>query len=127
MSEAGDKIDELQRQLSDLGPLLPGSISEQWNVCGKAGCRCKAKDNPKKHGPYYQLSYTISGKSSTMFIKPCDLGEARRRIENYREYRKLCGELVLAWVDQARTEGLKVDENQHPGKAKRGKRTQGTK
>jgi hypothetical protein len=127
MSEAGSKIDILQRQLSDLGSLLPGSVSEQWNVCGKAGCRCKAKVNPKKHGPYYQLSYTISGKSSTMFIKPCDLEEARRRIDNYREYRGLCNELVLAWVDHARTEGLKVDENRYPGKAKRGKRTQDTK
>ena len=127
MSNTGAKIDELQRQLADLGPLLPGSISEQWNVCGKAGCRCKAKDNPQKHGPYYQLSYTISGKSSTMFIKPCDLEEARRRTENYREYRRLCNELVLAWVDQARLEGLKTDDDQHTLKKQKAKRTQGKK
>lgn len=116
MSEAGNRIDELQRQLSELGPLLPGSISEQWNVCGKAGCRCKAKKNPKKHGPYYQLSYTIAGKSSTMFIKPVDLDEARRRLENYREYRRLCNELILAWVDHARAEGLKDNEDNCSGK-----------
>ena len=110
MSKASDRVEELQRQLRELGPVLPGSISEQWNVCGKAGCRCKAKKNPKKHGPYYQLSYTIAGKSSTMFIKPRDLEEARRRLENYREYRRLCNELVLAWVAQARTEGLNTGD-----------------
>jgi len=110
MSKASDRVEELQRQLHELGPLLPGSISEQWNVCGKAGCRCKARKNPKKHGPYYQLSYTIAGKSSTMFIKPRDLEEARRRLENYREYRRLCSELVLAWVAQARTEGLNTGD-----------------
>ncbi|OVE82672.1 hypothetical protein BVY04_00295 [bacterium M21] len=110
MSKVGIRIDELQKQLSELGPLLPGSISEQWNVCGKSGCRCKAKKNPKKHGPYYQLSYSIAGKSSTMFIKPADLDEARRRQENYREYRKLCNELVLAWVDHARADGLNTNE-----------------
>lgn len=116
MSKASGKVDELQRRICELGPMLPGSISEQWNVCGKVGCRCKAKENPKKHGPYYQLSYTIAGKSSTMFIKPRDLEEARRRIENYREYRRLCNELVLAWVAQARTEGLSTgDDNAYRG------------
>ena len=45
----------------------PGSLREQYNVCGKAGCRCKDPKKPQKHGPYYQLSYTWRGKSSTPF------------------------------------------------------------
>ncbi len=125
MSKAGNRIDELQTQISELGPLLPGSISEQWNVCGKPGCRCKAKKNPKKHGPYYQLSYTIAGKSSTMFIKSPDLDEARRRQGNYREYRRLCNELVLAWIDQARAKGLKDHEDHCGGRTESGKRVTG--
>jgi hypothetical protein len=103
MSKARKKIEE---QLAQLGPLLPGSISEQWNVCGKAGCRCKAKDNPQKHGPYQKLSFTILGKSSTMFIKKDDLSEAKKRIESYGKFKKLCGELVLAWVNEAKEDGL---------------------
>ena len=63
------RIEQLQGQLLDLGPLHPGSISEQYNVCGTPGCRCKDK-NPHKHGPYYQLSFTWQGKSSTRFVRP---------------------------------------------------------
>jgi len=106
MSDTADRISGLMMQLAELGPLLPGSISEQWNTCGKSTCRCKAKDNPQKHGPYYQLSYSIGGKSSSMFIKPGDLAEARRRQDNYREFKRLNNELVLAHVAHTRAEGL---------------------
>ena len=110
MSNTADKISELMKQLAELGPLLPGSISEQWNTCGKSECRCKDKKNPQKHGPYYQLSYNIAGKSSSMFIKPDDLAEARKRQADYREFRRLNNELVLAYVAHARAEGLKNDK-----------------
>lgn len=109
MSDTADRISGLMKQLAELGPLLPGSISEQWNTCGKSGCRCKAKDNPQKHGPYYQLSYSIGGKSSSMFIKPQDLAEARRQQDNYREFKRLNKELVLACVAHTRAEGLSND------------------
>lgn len=117
MNKTGSRVDELKKQISELGPILPGSISEQWNVCGKTGCRCKAKKDPKKHGPYYQLSYTIAGKSSTMFIKSADLKEAQKRQKNYREYRRLCGELALAWIELARAEGFNANERSHPCQA----------
>lgn len=106
MNKSEKRIRKVEQQLAELGPLLPGSITEQWNVCGKAGCRCKSKDNPQKHGPYQKLSFTILGKSSTMFIKKDDLDEANKRIKAYGKFKKLCGELVLAWVDEAKQEGL---------------------
>ena len=48
-------IERITNKVSRLGPMLPGSISEQWNVCGKPDCRCKDPKKPRKHGPYYQL------------------------------------------------------------------------
>lgn len=86
--------------------MLPGSISEQWNVCGTPGCRCKDAKNPKKHGPYYQLSFTVGRKSSTMFIKKEDLPEARRRLKNYQQFKTLCRDLVHAYVALARNKGF---------------------
>ncbi|HSF10411.1 MAG TPA: DUF6788 family protein [Nitrospirales bacterium] len=68
MTREEQTLQRIQRQLATLGPVLPGSLSEQWNVCGTPGCRCKAPSNPKKHGPYYQLSFTVAGKSSTLFV-----------------------------------------------------------
>ena len=63
------RIRQIKDMLSQLGPVLPGSLSTQWNVCGKPGCRCKDPKKPRKHGPYYQLSFTVDGKSSSLFVK----------------------------------------------------------
>lgn len=95
MTKEERKVQQLSEKLARLGPILPGSISEQWNVCGTPGCRCKDADHPVKHGPYCQLSFTIKGKGSTLFIKKEDLPEARRRVKRYQRFKALCIELVL--------------------------------
>jgi hypothetical protein len=41
-------VREVKQALDALGPVLPGSISKQWNVCGKPGCRCKDPDRPQR-------------------------------------------------------------------------------
>ncbi len=106
MSNPYRAIENINSELMALGPMLPGSISEQWNVCGKAGCRCKDPNEPQRHGPYYQLSFTIGGKSSTMFVKKEDLSEVRRRIEKYKRFKDLTVELIRAYVELAREEGF---------------------
>ena len=106
MTREERKVQQLKAKLAKLGPMLPGSISEQLNVCGTPGCRCKDAKNPEKHGPYYQLSFTVGGKSSTMFIKKEALPEARRRLKHYQRFKTLCGDLVHAYVALARTAGF---------------------
>jgi hypothetical protein len=106
MTKEERKVEQLAKKIAELGPMLPGSISEQWNVCGRAQCRCKDPDKPMKHGPYHQLSFTVGGRSSSMFIKKGDLAEARRRIKRYQEFKLLCIELVHAQVALARKAGL---------------------
>ena len=78
----------------ELGDMRPGALSEQYNVCGKAGCRCKDPNNPQKHGPYYQLSYTHMGKSTTEFVKKPMVSEVRKQLQNYGKFRKLTEEWV---------------------------------
>ena len=60
---------------------MPGSISEQWNICGTQGCKCKDPNHPVKHGPYYQLSYTYRGKSRTEFVRKEFLAQVRKEIK----------------------------------------------
>jgi len=100
------RIERLKGKLARLGPMLPGSISEQWNVCGTPGCRCKDPDKPVKHGPYHQLSFTVGGKSSTMFVKRADLPEARRCLKRYQQFKALSAELVRAHIALTRKIGL---------------------
>jgi hypothetical protein len=106
MTNEERRVAQLRSKLAKLGPMLPGSISQQWNVCGTPGCRCKDRDRPVRHGPYYQLSFTVGGKSSTMFIREEHLREARVRIKRYAEFRALCVELVRAYVALTRKGGF---------------------
>jgi hypothetical protein len=89
------RIKQIQRELGKLGPMRPGSMSEQYNVCGTPGCHCKDPKNPKKHGPYYHLNYTWRGRSRTEFVKAEEVEAVRRLLENYKRFRALCAE----WVD----------------------------
>ena len=106
MTKEERRVGQLKVKLARLGSVLPGSISEQWNVCGTTGCRCKDPDKPVRHGPYYQLSFTIGGKSSTLFIKKEDLPEARRRLKRYQQFKTLCTELVDAYIALTRKNGF---------------------
>ena len=90
------QIEKVKRDLAALGDLRPGSLSTQYNVCGSPGCRCKA-DPPVKHGPYYQVSYTRKGKSSTKFVKKEDLPEVRKQLKNYERMKHL----MEKWIDLA--------------------------
>ncbi len=107
MTREARTLQRIQTQLAEMGPVLPGSLSEQWNVCGTPGCRCKDRRHPKKHGPYHQLSFTVAGKSSTLFIKKEDLGEVRRRITRYHQFKTLTIAWVHACIALARTQGFR--------------------
>jgi hypothetical protein len=105
------RIRQIKDVLSQLGPILPGSISTQWNVCGKPGCRCKDPKKPRKHGPYYQLSFTVDGKSSSMFVKKPQLKELRNCIKRYQKFRALNMQLLAAYIQWARNGGLQQTED----------------
>lgn len=89
-----------------LGAIMPGSIREQYTVCGKTDCVCKDKVNPRKHGPYNQLSFSTKGKSSTMFIKSPDLKAGRDMTEAYKKFRELTQEIGLAMIALSRKHGV---------------------
>ena len=90
------KIERVRGQIAALGDLRPGSLSTQYNVCGTPGCRCKATP-PEKHGPYYQVSFTRKGKSSSKFVRKEDLAAVRRELKNYAVMKTM----VDRWIDLA--------------------------
>ena len=90
------QIEAIKRELAKLGALRPGSLTQQYNVCGSPGCACKANP-PRKHGPYYQLSYTRKGKGGTRFVKKEDVTDIKEAMKNYARLRSL----VERWIDLA--------------------------
>jgi len=91
------RIQQIKAELAALGEMRPGSLSQQYNVCGKPNCRCKDPQNPQRHGPYYQLSWVHRGKSTTQFIRRPFLSQVRVQIATYNKFRKLTDE----WVNLA--------------------------
>jgi hypothetical protein len=99
--ELEQRIAAIKRELGALGPLRPGSLSRQYNVCGNPTCRCKA-DPPQRHGPYYQLSYTYQGKSSSELVRAPDLAEVEQQLHHYERLRILVDEWVGLGLERAR-------------------------
>ena len=83
------QIAHIKAQLQKHGAMRPGSLSRQYNVCGKLGCRCKDPQPPRRHGPYYQLNYVYRGKKTSQFIRREILRQVRTELANYKQFRRL--------------------------------------
>jgi len=83
------RLEEIKREVASLGEMRPGSITEQYNVCGNPDCRCKDKKSPQKHGPYFQLSYTFEGKGTSEFVRAEDVGQVRAQLADYKRFMAL--------------------------------------
>ena len=90
------RIEQIKTELALLGPLRPGTLTQQYNVCGTPGCRCK-EDPAQRHGPYHQLSYTWQGRSRSEFVREQELARVQEQLRNYSRLRAL----VSDWVDNA--------------------------
>ena len=106
------RIEEIKRRLALIGEMRPGSINEPLTVCGSSNCRCKDPKRPKKHGPYYQLSYVHNGKSTSQYIPKELVGAVRSQLANYKRFKAL----TMEWVDIALAlakEKLWADKERH--------------
>jgi hypothetical protein len=98
------RINHLKSQMGALGPMRPGSLSRQYNVCGKPGCRCKDPKKPRRHGPYYQLNYVYGGKKTSEFVRPQNLQRMRTQLATYKRFRRLTDQWVGSALKLARLE-----------------------
>jgi hypothetical protein len=99
--EIDHRINAIKNELAALGPLHPGSISRQYNVCGNPTCRCKA-DPAQRHGPYYQLSYGHQRKSTSTFVREPELAAVEQQLRNYERLRALVDEWIGLSIERAR-------------------------
>lgn len=101
------EVDRIKAELMKLGDLQPGGMTRQYKTCGNPNCCCHA-DPPKKHGPYYQLSFTRNGKGGTRFVKAVNVRMVKDQIKNFERLR----ELVDRWIDlSTRVCTMKIEEN----------------
>jgi len=86
---------KILQEMTLLGEMRSGTISERYQKCSTKNCHCKTKGDPG-HGPIYALSYyDDSGKLLSRNIKPGkQLDLIRSQIEEYHRYKELSKRFV---------------------------------
>lgn len=108
----------LTEQIRDLGFIATGSVIERYTVCAAAGCRCHA-DPPQRHGPYFQHTRKVAGKTVTVRLTPKQAQRYREQIAN----RRRLDELITA-MDEISTQARELLLAQlQPTKRSRGPRS----
>jgi hypothetical protein len=78
----------LTDQLRDVGFIAAGTVIERFTVCASAGCRCHA-DPPQRHGPYFQHTRKVAGKTVTARLTAAQAERYREQIANRRRLDEL--------------------------------------
>lgn len=63
------RFQELKRGLGQLEYFCKGTVLKRMMKCGKAQCPC-ASDPGKRHGPYFELTYKVNGKTVNVKLSP---------------------------------------------------------
>ena len=80
-----------QAELAQLGPMRPGSLSQQY------------KDPAAKTGAYWQLSYTHKMRSRSRYVRPAEVAQMKTLLANFKRFRELvdrCVDLSVQIADR---------------------------
>lgn len=72
-----NQIFKIKEQISELGPLRPGTLTKQY------------KEPSKKQGASYQLSYTHKMKSRTQYVRAEHVSIIKKELVQYKRYKIL--------------------------------------
>jgi len=82
----------LRAQLADLGFFCKGTLLEHRLTCGKPNCAC-AQHPERRHGPYFDWTYKVAGKTVGVRLRPDIVADYRAAIAEWRRLRTLLGRL----------------------------------
>ena len=83
---------ELTAQIAEIGIVAAGSVTRRFTRCTSVGCRCNA-DPPTLHGPYWQWTAKVNGKTVTKRLTEREAHLYQEWIGNDRRLRALLDEL----------------------------------
>lgn len=98
--------EELKRAILALGFVRPGTLVRRFMPCGKPSCRCAA-GRASWHGPYFQWSHKIRGKTVTRRLSAAQAARCAEWIASHRALRRTVRQmesLSLRKTDQLLTE-----------------------
>jgi hypothetical protein len=86
------QLARLKGELASVGFVCSGSVVRRFMPCGKPGCRCQA-DPPTLHGPYWQYSHKVDGKTVTRRLTPDQARLYQQWIANRRRIDQILGQM----------------------------------
>jgi len=117
-SAAQTKLAKLRRdyeaakaQIQALGYVIPGTLQKRQYRCGKPNCRCAT--GGVLHGPYYQWTRKISGKTVNINLHGQSAQKVKEWILNNRRLRKLCRRLEKTSLAVLQTDTNRGEPNQN--------------
>jgi len=92
LSRLQERYRRLAGQLADVGFIHKGSLTERLVRCGTATCSCH-DEPPKLHGPYWQWSTKVRGRTVSRIVTAEQAAVYREFIENRKLVEDLLGQM----------------------------------
>jgi hypothetical protein len=80
------------QELGQVGFVLRGSLLKRFSRCGSRGCACH-DDPPQLHGPYWQWTRKVKGKTVTRNVRQEELPRYRAWMANQERFDQIVQEL----------------------------------
>jgi hypothetical protein len=87
-TDAQRRLQALKDEIQGLGFVRPGSLVRRFMPCGNPTCRCMA-DPPQLHGPYYQWSIKVGGKTRSLRLSEEQAKLCLEWIKNHKRLKTL--------------------------------------
>jgi len=89
-----DERSALHSQLREVGDFRRGALHEVRRKCGKPNCACADAAHPG-HGPQYNLTRSVGGRTVNVHLKPGpELEKVRAEVANYERFRSILREVI---------------------------------
>lgn len=90
MRQIEKKIVRIKEALWEIGPMRPGSLTEQF------------KDREKEEGAFWQISYTRQMQSRTDYIRREWVKTTQQQIKEYKKLKRLIETWVALAIDHSK-------------------------
>jgi hypothetical protein len=85
---------ELFALISQAGDFRRGALNTVWRKCGKPNCAC-ARPGHRGHGPQYNLTRRVGGRTVNVHLRPGpELEKARREVAEHQRFADLVEEVT---------------------------------
>lgn len=86
--DAEARFEALKKEILTLGFVRPGSLVRRFMPCGNPACRCMARP-PRLHGPYYQWTYKVAGKTRTLRLSKEQARLCQEWVHHHKQLKRL--------------------------------------